>query len=99
MSLGLEKRIGRRIPINCPLQIKLADGRELLGLVHDLSVEGIRFDCPVQLAPAQAAEVNLLPPPSSLFPPLHAMIEVIRCDASDTPLRFMVAAALRVVTP
>jgi len=96
MSLGLEKRIGRRIPIDCPLQILLADGRELLGLVHDLSVEGIRFDCPVALIPAQAAEVRLLPPAASMIPPLHAAIEVIRCDPTDTPYRFMIAAALRV---
>ena len=49
MTLGQEKRTGRRIPINCPVLILLEDGRELLGLAHDLSVEGIRFDCPVQL--------------------------------------------------
>jgi len=96
MSLGLEKRIGRRIPIDCPVQIVLSDGRELLGLVQDLSVEGIRFDCPVQLIPAQEAEVRLLPPNASMIPPLNAVIEVIRCDPTDTPYRFIIAAALRV---
>lgn len=96
MSLGLEKRTGRRIPINCPVQILLQDGRELLGLAHDLSVEGIRFDCPVALIPAQEAEVRLLPPGASLIPPLNAVIEVIRCDPTDTPYRFVIAAALRV---
>ena len=95
MSLGLEKRTGRRIPINCPVQILLPDGRELLGLAHNLSVEGIRFDCPVQLLPAQELEVRLLPPNASSTPSLHAVIAVIRCEATNTPFRFMIAAALR----
>ncbi len=96
MTLGQEKRTGRRIPIDCPVLILLEDGRELLGLAHDLSVDGIRFDCPVQLAPGQAAQVRLQPPPAAMIPPLEAEIEVIRCDPTETPLRFMVAAALRV---
>lgn len=96
MTLGQEKRTGRRIPIDCPILILLEDGRELLGLAHDLSVEGIRFDCPVQLTPGQAAQVRLQPPAAALIPPLHAEIEVIRCDPTETPHRFMVAAALRV---
>jgi len=96
MTLGQEKRTGRRIPINCPLLILLEDGRELLGLAHDLSVEGIRFDCPVQLVPGQTAGIRLQPPPAALIPPLDAQIEVIRCDPTETPFRFMIAAALRV---
>ena len=95
MTLGLEKRTGRRIPINCSVQILLPDGRTLLGLAHDLSVEGIRFDCPIELQPAQTLEVRLLPPSDSATPPLQAIIEIIRCEATDTPFRFMVAAALR----
>jgi PilZ domain len=95
MTLGLEKRTGRRIPINCSVQILLPDGRELLGLAHDLSVEGVRFDCPIQLQPAQVLEVRLLPPSDSGTPPFQATIDVIRCEATDTPSRFMVAAALR----
>ena len=95
MSLGLEKRTGRRIPINCPVQILLSDGRELLGLAHNLSIEGIRFDCPIELMPSQELEVRLLPPSASATPPLHAVIEVIRCEATETPFRFMIAAALR----
>ncbi len=93
MTLGLEKRSGRRIPINCSLQIFL-DGRELLGFALNLSVAGIRFDCPVALKPAQSLEIKLLPPNDSGTPPLQAIIEVIRCDATDTPFRFMVAAVL-----
>ncbi len=96
MSLGLEKRTGRRIPINCPVQIRLSDDRTLLGLVHDLSVEGIRFDCPEELLPAQEAEIHLLPPTASMIPPLNAIIQVIRCDPTDAPHIFMIAAALRV---
>lgn len=96
MTLGWEKRSGRRIPVNCPVQILLQDDREFLGLAHDLSVDGISFDCPVQLAAAEEAEIKLLPPEGSLTAPLKAVIQVIRCDPTDSPHRFLIAAALRV---
>jgi len=95
MALGWEKRSGRRIPVNCPVQIMLKDGRELLGLTHDLSVDGILFDCPVPLAAAEEADIKLLPPEGSFIAPLNAVIQVIRCDPTDSPHRFMIAAALR----
>ena len=95
MTLGWEKRSGRRIPVNCSVQISLQDGRELLGLAHDLSVDGILFDCPVPLAAAEEAEIKLLPPEGSFVTPLTAAIQVIRCDPTDLPHRFMIAAALR----
>lgn len=98
MTLGLEKRSGRRIPVNCPVQIMLQDGREFLGLAHDLSVDGILFDCPVQLAAAEEAEIKLLPPEGSFITPLKAAIQVIRCDPTNLPNRFMIAAALRAMT-
>lgn len=96
MALGWEKRSGRRVPVNCPVQIRLKDEREFLGLAHDLSVDGISFDCPVQLAAADEAEIKLLPPEGSFIAPLAAVIQVIRCDPTDSPHRFMIAAALRV---
>lgn len=80
----------------CPVQITLADQREFLGLTHDLSVDGILFDCPVALAAAEEAEVKLLPPEGSFITPLNAVVQVIRCDPTDSPHRFMIAAALRV---
>lgn len=95
MTLGWEKRSGRRIPVNCPMQIMLKDGRELLGLTHDLSVDGILFDCPVPLAVAEEADIKLLPPEGSFITALDAVIQVIRCDPTDSPHRFMIAAALR----
>ena len=97
MSLGLEKRAGRRIPINCPVQIMLPDGREFHGLVLDLSVDGVRFDCPVELVPAQEAEIRMLPHVTSPIPPLRAVIEVLRCDPAEAPGKFEIAAALRVI--
>jgi len=97
MTLGWEKRSGRRIPVNCPVQILLGDTREFLGLAHDLSVDGILFDCPVQLAAAEEATVTLLPPEGSIITPLKAKIEVIRCDPTDSPHRFMIAAAMRAI--
>lgn len=75
----------------------LKDDREFLGLAHDLSVDGILFDCPVPLAAAEEAEINLLPPEGSFIAPLKAAIQVIRCDPTDSPHRFMIAAALRAV--
>ena len=95
VTLGWEKRSGRRIPVNCSVQITLQDGSELLGLAHDLSVDGILFDCPVPLAAAEEAEIKLLPPEGSFVTPLTAAIQVIRCDPTDLPHRFMIAAALR----
>ena len=96
MTLGWEKRSGRRIPVNCPVHIMLKDEREFLGLAHDLSVDGVLFDCPVQLAEAEEAEIKLLPPEGSRIEPLKAVIQVIRCDSTDSPHRFMIAAAMRV---
>lgn len=96
MTLGWEKRSGRRIPVNCPVQIMLSDDRGFLGLVHDLSVDGILFDCPVQMAEAEEAQIKLLPPEGSFIAPLSAAIQVIRCAPTDSPHRFMIAAALRV---
>lgn len=95
--LGLEKRGTRRIPIHCPVQIILADGTTLSGMALDLSVDGILFECPIALGPAVDAEIRLQPPADSAITPLHAAIEVIRCDVSVAAPRFRIAAALRVI--
>lgn len=93
--LGWEKRGARRVPIHCPLQIIFADGTTYSGMALDLSVDGILFDSPVALVPAQAAEVCLLPPAGSVISPLSAAIEVIRCEALEGGTQFRIAAALR----
>lgn len=95
--IGWEKRSARRIPINCPIRITLPDGQECMGLAHDLSVDGIAFECNVELNEASAAEVQLLPPAGARTAPLRGAIEVIRCSALDTRRGYLIAAALRVM--
>lgn len=95
MTLGWEKRAARRVPIHCPVQILVASGQSYGGMALDLSVDGILFDSPIALEPAQSAELHLQPPPGSMITPLRAAIEVIRCDALPHSTQFRIAAALR----
>lgn len=94
--VGWEKRSARRIPVNCPLRVTLPDGQECMGLAHDLSVEGISFECNIALAAASSAEVQLVPPAGVATAPLSGSIEVIRCTELNTRGGYLIAAALRV---
>lgn len=94
--VGWEKRSARRIPVNCPIRITLPDGQECMGLAHDLSVDGIAFECAIAMPEASAADVQLIPPTGAMTAPLIGAIEVIRCNALDSRRGYLIAAALRV---
>ena len=94
--IGWEKRSARRIPVNCPIRITLPDGQERMGLAHDLSVDGISFECGIAIGEATSAQVQLEPPAGAHTAPLRGSIEVIRCTELDTRGGYLIAAALRV---
>lgn len=95
--IGWEKRSARRIPVNCPIRITLPNGQECMGVAHDLSVDGIAFECGMEITEATSAEVQLIPPAGAMTAPLRGAIEVIRCSTLGTRHGYLIAAALRVM--
>lgn len=82
-----EKRDHRRMDVDCPMTFQVVGSGEVQqGLARDLSATGMLIACGVEIAPGTRLEVKVSPP-KAIVPPLDAVVEVVRCRASE-PGRF-----------
>ncbi|PHV10266.1 PilZ domain-containing protein [Chitinimonas sp. BJB300] len=80
--LTSDKRISRRIPIECPTRIRTADlGPSYYGTCIDLSVKGLTVHTNFVPRPDEELEVTVLPPRAGdITPqPMTAKVRVRRC--------------------
>ncbi|MFO8154779.1 MAG: PilZ domain-containing protein [Pseudomonadota bacterium] len=82
-----EKRGFRRMTVDCRLAFAI-DGQpgRHTGQATDLSASGLAFICEATVAEGANLEVEVSPA-SALTPPLHARVEVLRVEETDSGQR------------
>lgn len=93
-----QNRNTRRIPIVCPLKLRVPDTHQTFeGITRRLSVDDITFDSEYVPRYGQLLEVTVTPPPGSAFPPLKALIQVFSCVAGEEKGWYEIAGQIKKV--
>jgi hypothetical protein len=90
-----EKRDFPRMAVNCAARFRVVGKQETgTAIVKDLSGGGLLLWTDDEVASGDLLNVEVMPG-KSITPPLHAVVEVIRCDAlSGEEAAFSVACTL-----
>ena len=90
MDSSSERRLHRRIPLGCKIGIKAPGGGEpVVGICTALSVGGMTIQSGHVPRMGEVFEVAVLPPElGGSFMPLHARVQVRRCDGLEEAGRF-----------
>lgn len=90
-----EKRISRRVPVDCRVEFTVQGAHEQHeGICRDLSVDGVAFQCEFQLSTGMILQLNVLPPSGSGIRPLSALVEVVRAIAAADGVGYEVAGRI-----
>ncbi|MDT8406184.1 MAG: PilZ domain-containing protein [Methylococcales bacterium] len=91
-----EKRDFIRMNVECPLHFKLpGHDTEGQGLCTSLSGSGLSFLSAEPLTLGLAVEVTL-DPKNNITPPMHAFVEIIRCEATQDG-RYDIGAVIKTI--
>jgi hypothetical protein len=94
-----ERRRERRIPLGCKVGIKVPGGGEtIVGVCTNLSVGGMTIQSGHVPRMGEFFEVAVLPPESGgSFMPLHARVQVRRCNALEEAGRYEMGVEIVVI--
>ncbi|MDV3239445.1 MAG: PilZ domain-containing protein [Gammaproteobacteria bacterium] len=90
-----EKRDFIRMQLDCPIQCNdMRTGERFIGRARDLSGKGLCLELPRELPPGTLLEVRI-EPARTVVAPLHALVEVMRCEPDSSDRQFRVGTSIR----
>ncbi|MBI5451751.1 MAG: PilZ domain-containing protein [Gammaproteobacteria bacterium] len=93
----MSKRNIRRIELDCPIRYHAIGSDDIHeGRACDYSNSGVSFIARDKLEEGQLQEIHI-DNPGEQMPPLHAIIEVIRCKPAEKPGEFFIAGFIKIL--
>ena len=91
-----DQRDFHRMTVACSIRFRKTDEEDFrTGTANNISAGGVQFSCGEPFSPGDTVEV-MIEPGVALTPPLHARVEVVRCDESgQQPGDYDVACRIR----